>query len=432
MKILTHTIFYRPELVGVAKYTSEMCEWLAARGHEIEVVCPPPYYPHWKVQPPYRQWRYKREKVEGVAIVRCPIWIPRRPGGLQRILYALSFVVSSLPILVGKLFRRPDVVFVLEPSFLNTVPALLLAKMTGALSWLQIKDFEIDIAFDLGQLRRPWLRSMLLRFESWIMRRFDVVSTISRAMQDKVFAKAVSRDHFVYFPDWVDTGVIYPMSGANPLRAELGISEDTVVALFSGTLGAKQGIETLISAARDLQETQTRTDPKILILICGDGPAAPRLQSLAGGLPNVRFIPLQPRERLNDLLNAADLHVLPQVPEVADVVLPSKLLGMLSSARPVVATVGPLSEVGRLVVNCGILAAPSDSKGLAHALRKLAADPQERNRLGAQARTHALNSFRNDLILGSFVGILTEHLSRKRKRPGLLRARTEPPVKRPI
>ena len=419
MRILVHTIFYRPELVGVAKYTAEMCEWLAAHGHEVEVVSPPPYYPYWSVQPPYRQWRYQRETIENVAIIRCPIWLPRKPGGLHRILYSLSFVASSLPVLAGKLFGRADVVFVLEPSFLNAIPALLLAKLTGAVSWLQIKDFEIDIAFELGQLRRPWLRSMLLRFESWIMQRFDVVSTISRAMQEKVLAKGVAHDHFVYFPDWVDTDAVYPQMGASPLREELGIHRDTVVALFSGTLGAKQGIETLISAARLLRDTG------ILLLICGDGPAAPRLQSLADGLANVRFIPLQPRERLNDLLNSADIHVLPQVPEVADAVLPSKLLGMLASGRPVVATVGQGSEVGRLVADCGALSPPADAKALADAIRQLAADPQERVRLGARARTHALESFRNEMILGKFAIELAVRLSHKEKQSGLRPVKTE-------
>jgi colanic acid biosynthesis glycosyl transferase WcaI len=125
MRILVHTIFYRPELTGVAKYTAEMCEWLTARGHEVEVVCPPPYYPQWKVQPGYRQWRYERESLNGVRVTRCPIWLPARPGGIQRILYSLSFLISSLPIMLGKLFRKPDVVFVLEPSFLNAITSLL-------------------------------------------------------------------------------------------------------------------------------------------------------------------------------------------------------------------------------------------------------------------------------------------------------------------
>jgi colanic acid biosynthesis glycosyl transferase WcaI len=400
MRILVHTIFYRPELTGVAKYTTEMCEWLAARGHEVEVVCPPPYYPHWKVQRGYGQWRYERESLNGVRVTRCPIWLPARPGGIQRILYSLSFLISSFPIMLGKLSRKPDVVFALEPSFLNAFTSLLIANLTGALAWLQIKDYEIDIAFDLGQLRQPWLRSVLLLMESWIMRRFDVVSTISRSMQAKAFAKGVREDHFVLFPDWVDTENIFPRTGPNPLRSEFGIPDNQLIVLFSGTLNAKQGIETLIAAAGEVSKNRAGGD--ILFLICGDGPAVLKLKALAAPLPNVRFVGLQPAERLNELLNTADIHVLPQVPEVAESVLPSKLLGMLASGRPIVATVGPESEVGRFLADCGFLTTPGDARELATAIRNLAEDQQQRSRLGLKAREAAMGSLRHDVILGAF------------------------------
>ena len=411
MRILVHTIFYWPELTGVAKYTAEMCEWLAARGHEVEVVCPPPYYPQWKVQPGYGQWRYARESLNGVRITRCPIWLPARPGGVQRIVYSLSFLMSSFPVMLAKLLRRPDVVFSLEPSFMNAITSLLVANFTGALAWLQVKDYEIDIAFDLGQLKQTWLKSVLLRMESWIMRRFDVVSTISRSMQAKALTKGVREDHFVLFPDWVDTDMIFPMKEPSPLRLEFAIPGTQVVVLFSGTLNAKQGIETLIAAAGELSKHPAGDD--ILFLICGDGPSAAKLKSLAAGLPNLRFAGLQPAERLNELLNAADIHVLPQVPEVAESVLPSKLLGMLASGRPVVATVRPESEVGRLIADCGILTAPGDARELATAIRNLAADPQQRSILGLKARENAVRSLRHDVILGAFERELARRLPRK-------------------
>ncbi len=406
MKILVHTISYYPEMVGVAKYITEMCEWLAARGHQVEVVCPPPYYPRWKVEPPYRQWLYRRERTNGVDVTRCPIWLPKQPRGLQRILYSLSFVISSLPVMAGKLFGRSDVVFVVEPSFLNTIPALFMAKLIGALSWLEIKDFEIDIAFDLGHLKYRRLRSGLLHFESRLMRGFDVVSTISRSMQKKARAKGVDKTHLVFFPDWVDTNVIFPMTSASPLRAELGISESAIVALFSGALNAKSGAEVLIAAARHIAESVTQSknaaNAPILFLICGDGPTTAELQSLAKGLPNVRFIPLQSPERLNALLNIADLHLLPQLGEVADLVLPSKLLGMLASGRPIVATVRPESEVGQIVANCGVIVPPGDFKALSNAVQMLADEGDQRGRMGAEARNYAVLRLRQELILNDF------------------------------
>jgi len=419
MRILVDTIFYSPELTGVAKYTAEMCEWLVARGHEVEVICPPPYYPQWQIRAPYRQWRYQSEIINGVSVTRCPIWLPKQPAGLQRILYSLSFMLSSFPIVLVKARRKHDVVLVLQPSFLNSIPALCLAKLAHALSWSHVHDFEIDIGFKLGQLRHPRLKSLLTRFERWLMQRFDVASTISSRMMDTLLEKGVDESRCVLFPNWVDTDEIYPATTV-ALRSELAISSGTIVALFSGTLGAKQGLETLLGAAKILGES--RSEPDVLILICGEGTTARRLQSQAAKLRNVRFIPLQPRERLNDLLNSADVHVLTQVAQVSDAVLPSKLLGMLASGRPVIATVNSDSEVGAVVKECGLLVNPGDADGLAQAIRTLATNAPERGRLGTIARSQAIRFFRQGVILERFE---TEILRRIRSAKPIGRARQE-------
>ena len=146
LRILNHHIFYAPEPVGVAAYAAQMCAWLARQGHQVRVVCPPPYYPYWRVQQPYKAWRYLTEILDGVHVSRCPIWIPAHPRGLARVLYAASFALSSLPALAREIFRRPDVVFVTEPSFLNAIASLAAARCCGALAWMHVQDFELDIA----------------------------------------------------------------------------------------------------------------------------------------------------------------------------------------------------------------------------------------------------------------------------------------------
>ena len=191
LKILVHHIFYRPEPIGNGTYTGEMCEWLVRQGHSVRVVCPPPYYPFWKVQPPYLPWMYRGEAIAGVAVTRCPIWVPAAPRGVKRLLYAASFAISSFPVMIREMFRQPDVVLVVEPSFLNAIVSLLFARCSGALAWLHIQDFELDLAFDLGQFRGQGLRSLVSAVESWVMRRFDTVSTISGRMLERVHKKGV-------------------------------------------------------------------------------------------------------------------------------------------------------------------------------------------------------------------------------------------------
>lgn len=95
MRILVHTIFYGPDLTGVAKYTTELCEWLVRQGHKVRVIAPPPYYPQWKIKSPYQSWRYASEALGGVLVRRCPIWMPGRPGGVSRIAYELSFALAQ-------------------------------------------------------------------------------------------------------------------------------------------------------------------------------------------------------------------------------------------------------------------------------------------------------------------------------------------------
>ncbi|MFG6657439.1 glycosyltransferase, partial [Scandinavium sp. M-37] len=92
MKILVYGINYSPELTGIGKYTGEMVEWMAQEGHEVRVITAPPYYPEWQVGERYSAWRYRRE--EGAATVwRCPLYVPKQPSTLRRLIHLGSFAL---------------------------------------------------------------------------------------------------------------------------------------------------------------------------------------------------------------------------------------------------------------------------------------------------------------------------------------------------
>src|SRR6185437_11440663 len=217
---------------------------------------------------------------------RAPIWIPRRPGGISRICYELSFALSSLPVLLREALRRPDLVLVLQPSFLNSPGAWLAARLAGARAWLHVQDFEIDLAYDLGQLRRG--RPLAGAIESWMLRRFDLVSAISDRMLRRAQAKGAGAERLFLLPNWFDPASIFPMREPSSFRARLGIPADSFVALFAGSLGAKQGVEMLLRAARLL------TDLPLYFVICGEGVAEAPLKADARQDANIRFLPLQP------------------------------------------------------------------------------------------------------------------------------------------
>ena len=394
MKILIYSANFAPEPTGIGKYSGEMAAWLVAQGHEVRVVAAPPYYPKWKIDVDYK-WRwYRRETYLGARVWRAPLWIPKKPGGMTRMLHLISFAIMSMPVMFRQLLWRPDVVMTVAPAFVCAPIGWLTARLAGANAWLHIQDFEVDVALRMGLIKGRMLRALALKIERTILRRFDVVSSISRKMVNLLIEKGVAPERSCHYPNWVDVSHIQPLGEVSAYREELGIDPETVVVLFSGSLGKKQDLMLIPEAARVLQH---RT--KLMFVICGDGVMQPALERAAQFLPNLKLLPLQPFARLGELLGLADIHLLTQSADAEDLVLPSKLSGMLASGRPVIATCNPATEIAGIVEQCGLRVTPGDAVGLAQAVVTLADAPALRQEHGLQARRYAQQLFAQQAVL---------------------------------
>jgi colanic acid biosynthesis glycosyl transferase WcaI len=397
MKILIYGINYAPELTGIGKYTAEMAEALVKYGHEVRVVCAPPYYPQWRVAKGFSATRYTRAVDAGVRVHRAPLWVPETPKGVKRIVHLASFALSSLPVMFRQIFWRPRVVICIAPSLLNAPAGWVVARLIGAHAWLHIQDFEVDAAFGLGMLKGSLLKRAALALERGLLARYDTISTISTKMVEHALRKGIDQHKVVRFSNWVDIDAIHPLGRHSTMRAQLRIAEDAVVVLYSGNMGAKQGIDVLAEAAMRLA---SNTD--VVFVFCGNGPARAMLEKICDGAQHCRIIDLQPVERLNELLNLADIHVLPQRADAADLVMPSKLTGMLASGRAVIAMASAGTELYDAVSPRGVVVPPGDAARLATAIESLATDPTERGRLGNAGREFAQSVLSREAVLRDF------------------------------
>ncbi len=403
MRILIQSINFSPELTGIGKYTGEMAEWLAARGHEVRVVTTPPHYPQWRVFPGYSAWRFSREALPApgatgtLEVFRCPVWVPTVPRSWKRVLHLASFSLASYPAMLRQISWRPDIVLLIAPTLFCVPPALGLARLSGAVAWLHVQDFEVDAAFELRDFSSVRLRRWVQAVERALVRRFKRASAISEPMVQRLSSKGIDPERCSLFPNWVDTSVIYPLPTPSRLRREVGLPEDAVVALYSGSLGKKQGLDLLMEASRRLS---SRSD--LQFVICTDGPERGTLAQLAKQCHNVMLLPLQPTDRLNELLNLADIHLLPQRADAADLVMPSKLTGMMASGRAVLATASPGTQLATVIEGCGMVTPPGDVDEFVSALVRLGEDPVLRSDLGKNARRYAIDHMSRDEILGRF------------------------------
>lgn len=405
MKILIYGINYSPELTGIGKYTGEMGSWLAQQNHEVEVITAMPYYPEWSVHNSYKGKWWHTEVIDGVRVHRCPFYVPASVTSVKRILHEFSFVLSSLfywlPIFFGK---RYDVVICLSPPFHLGLLPVFYSKLRNVPLWCHIQDLQIDMAKELGMLKNTRFLNIMFRIEAYILKHCSVVSTISEGMIRKVAQKNVIQSDCILFPNWVDGDHIKPLPVSKSLRRELGLQQSDKVVLYSGSLGEKQGLELIIEAARYFT-----IQPDVKFLIFGSGGDKPRLEALVQeyGLSNVTFHPLQPYEKLSALLATATIHLVLQKKSASDLVLPSKLTGILSAGGCAIVSAVPGTTLYNIVDEhqMGILIEPESIAALITAIRNALSTDLAYYQINS--RKYAEDYLNKETILKTFLHHLT-------------------------
>ena len=406
LKVLVYGINYSPELTGIGKYTGDMGPWLVGRGAQVKIVTAPPYYPDWAMSFDYRN-RFVREAINGVDVIRCPLYVPRSPTAFTRLLHLLSFSVTSILPMLFQIFWRPNVIIVIAPSILCAPTGLLVAALCGAKTVLHIQDYELDAMFGLNMMKNTGGRMMRLAtsVERWLLRRFDRVSTISFSMMRRAQEKGVDESKIMHTPNWVDTDFVAPSISGARYRALFGFTPDHKIVLYSGNIGEKQGLSMVLEAA-----ALYMSNSQVQFMIVGNGVQREELVGLSEKLKltNVHFSNLVPYEDLPDLLAMADVHLVVQRKGAADVVLPSKLASILALGGHALITAEQDTELALLVERypgIACLVEPEDLSAFVAGLDVLLST--DTRIVNDVARDYAVEKLAKDAVLTEFLAHLS-------------------------
>lgn len=405
MKLLVFGLNYAPEPTGSGKYTGEMASWLASRGHQVDAIAAFPHYPAWQLDEAYVGRGFHKETMDGVRVFRVPSFIPPpdKVNTRNRIRLETSFSLKALrywlPILAST--KPYDAVIAVSPPLQVSLWPLVSGRLRKVPWVLHVQDLQVDAAVRLGMLKLGRSGRLLYRLENYLLRKADRVSTITESMRKRIVSKGVPEDRTWLFPNWSDLSFIRPGPADNSFRQSLGLGANDLVVMYAGNMGEKQGLELVIDAAHYFKD-----DHHVRFVLIGAGAARARLEHMVAqkGLPNVAFHPVQPLKRLPEVLAAADVHLVVQKREAADLVMPSKLTNVLAAGRPSLATADPGTELHYVLSehNTGMVVPPGDVEQFVEGLRRLIADKQLRLEMGYNARKYAERYLDKDRILHDF------------------------------
>ena len=283
-----------------------------------------------------------------------------------------------------------------------------------------IQDLQIEAARDLGVIKNQSLFAVMLKMEKFIMKRASYVSTISEGMLEKVALKTDKR--ILMFPNWVDVEEFHPINKRDELKKQWGFTPADKIVLYSGSIGEKQGLESLISIANDFQHHAS-----IQFIICGNGPYRNKLQQMASDkkLFNISFLPLQPLHIFNEFLNMSDVHLVLQKKNACDLMMPSKLAGILSSGGLALVTAEQGSTLHKIIRehNMGVVINCEDESLLASTILACCSGDHQVRTLNARA--YAMRELNREVILKRLFSELETGVAFKTLVPKIKEIKTE-------
>ncbi len=403
MKIIIYGINFKPEMVGIGKFSGELADFLGEKDHEIKVITAPKYYPEWRV----KKNSFFIEKTTNYRIYRCPIYVPKSPNGIKRIIHLISFSLSSFPNLIRNLMWKADLIILITPTLFCAINVFIykLISFNRVLTMIHIQDFELEAAFNLKILKGKLLKNLFSKVESFIFKNFSIVCTISKGMLKKLIDKGVNEKRIYYFPNWVDINDFkkknFQDKYFNRYRQNLNIPPEKVIIQYSGTMNKKQGFDFLIPIIEKFKDEEN-----ILWIFGGAGPSKKKLISDTNNISNIMFLPFQDAKDIGEWLNLGDIHIIPQEEKVEDLLFPSKLLGILASGSPIISNTSSTSDLGKIVEKAGIRVDPKDKNGFINALNLLINDEKYRIALGREGRAIAEKKFNKKIVLQKFENFL--------------------------
>lgn len=407
-RVLLVNQYFWPDRAATAQLLSDLAEDLAAAGWQVTALAGRGHYVRG------REGRLPARERHGAVDIRRT-WATdfgrlSRLGPLGRLCdYASFFLSAAWAVATGP---RPDVAVCLStPPFVALLG--LVARLRGARFVYKVEDLYPDLAVALGALPARGLLTKLLSWLSGVLlKTADATVALDKAMAHELERRGARQ--VAVIPNWADGEAIRPDPQAGEAFRRQESLGDGFIVLYSGNLGLAHRFDAVARASVMLSEMQ----PEVSCLIVGHGPRLYELKTMTATLATVKYLEVQPRERLNALYNAADLHLVTLRDEVSGLLVPSKYAAALAAGKPVLVVGGAGTDLHREIGERGLgWTCPHDPGRIAEAVAEAAGNRGATRRRGQAARL-CFEERHSRALTGGAWSQLLERLSANATHPG--------------
>ena len=402
MKILILSHYFWPEPIPKPL---ELAAALRDDGNSVEVVTGFPNYPTGKLYPGFALGPLRRERVDGIPVMRTYMFPSHGTSLFGRMFNYASFMLSGIA--GGLLARSFDVMYVWHPPLSIGVTAAAIGFLRRRAFVYDVQDIWPESAVATGFLRPGRLVNWMARLETFVYKRAAHILVVTEGAKANLVAKGVPESKLTVVPHWYDDT---DMRSSGPheretIRTREGWQEKFVV-MFAGNMGLLQGLETVVDACRALPAASD-----VVVAMVGDGIDTERLKNRAreaGISDRLRFVPRQPPAQMAGYFAAADaLLVHLRGSPLSPLIIPSKTVAYLAAGKPIVmAGVGASADIVERA-GAGIVLPPDDPGALCAAMLQIAQlPPGERASMGERGRRYFEGHFTKRVTLPVYVRAL--------------------------
>lgn len=397
MKILIVGQYYYPDNFRINEISRE----LVVRGHEVTVLTGLPDYTTGKIPREYRFFRKRRERIDGVDVVRVPV-IARHTGPIWRCVNYLTFLINStIYALFGK--KDYDLIFSYQSSPITMAnAAVVMKKRTGKKLFLYCLDIWPECLKVWNISEQSLLFRVIHRYSKWLYNQCDMIGVTSLPFMDYLAEiDAVGRDKLIYIPQHSED--ILP----DELKKINRTSSSVIRFAFGGNIGSAQDVECIIRAVHHLLDLEN-----FQVHIYGDGSNLENCIQLSEQLKEEKKITFHGRISSDDLIEEykkVDAFLITLKGDNAvGMTIPAKLQEYMAWGKPVFAAIeGAAAEVIQNA-QCGLVANASDDQGLAANMRAYILNPSHYEVFGRNARQYYEKNFTKDVFISKLEYIFTD------------------------